>query len=658
MSARTMLIAAAGVAATIGTTMIGAAGAAAAASTPAYARLAGSVAPFATSAQVIGAVPGSRRLTVQLWLRPAVGPAERLATAVSTPGSSLYHRYLSPSRYAAQFAASPGRAQAVESWLHAQGFTGVHTDAGRTYVRATAPTATIESAFRVRMERFRSSPAVNAGRYILRSNDRAISLPRALAPSVMGVTGLDNAAPVSTMLRVTHKPPGTPPAPAAGHGITFGPCSQFYGQHKTGGLPKHFGVTTFPTEVCGYSAHQLRAAYGANTRNTGKGQTVALVELGLAPSMFLTLHDYAAHNGMPAPSPSRYSELALGQGSACGDPFDVEEQLDVESAYDMAPAASELIVGGDSCNQGDFGLQALFDADNAVLGGSGDRPLATIVSNSWESGDEAQPAAWTGIEHAFMVRAAAEGVGMYFSSGDGSGTEAPSSDPFATAVGGTTLGIGSTNGRLFETGWSTAVSGLFSKQWFLLGEQGAAGGGPSLLWRQPAYQKPVVPASLATAPGNRPGLVRSAPDIGADADPFTGFAVGLLGFKHHHRIYIQTDIGGTSLSSPLVAGIVAAAQQGQSAPFGFLNPALYTLANTSAVHQVLPLTRKSPPLYRGTVCGSRTCGLQLLTTFDDQSFNMFGYTGQVSRKGYSNMSGIGSPNGQAFIRALRAAAAG
>ncbi len=655
MSRTPRLIGAAGAfAVAIGMTMIGASGAAGAGSAPAYSRVAGSVAPFAASAQVIGAVPSSRPLTVQLWLRPALAAAERMATAVSTPASPLYHRYLSPARYTAEFGASPARAKAVESWLRAQGFTGVHADALRAYVRATAPTATIERAFRVRMQLFRSSQAVNAGRYALRSNDRAISLPSALAASVAGVTGLDNAAPKSTLLRVTHMPASSQPAPAS-HGITFGPCSQFYGQHTTAGLPRHFGITTFPTEVCGYGAQQMRAAYGADTRNTGKGQTVALVELGLAPRMFQTLTDYAAHNGMPAPSPTRYSELALGQGSACGDPFDVEEQLDVESSYDMAPAARQIVVGGDSCDFGDFGLQGLFNADLAVLG-SGGHPLASIASNSWESGSEAQPADLTSIEHSFMVRAAAEGIGMYFSSGDGSGTEAPSSDPFAISVGGTTLGIGSTGNRLFETGWSTAVSALFSKQWFLLGEQGAAGGGPSLLWSQPSYQQGIVPAALATAPGNRPGAVRSAPDIGADADPFTGFAVGLIVVRHHQPVYIQTDIGGTSLAAPLVAGIVASAQQGQAAPFGFLDPALYTLANTGAVHQVLPMSRRTPPRYRGTVCGSRTCGLQVLTTFDDQSPNMFGYTGQVARRGYGNMSGIGSPNGQAFITALRAAA--
>ena len=105
--------------------------------------------------------------------------------------------------------------------------------------------------------------------------------------------------------------------------------------------------------------------------------------------------------------------------------------------------------------------------------------------------------ALTNIEHSYLVQAASEGVGMYFSSGDGSGVEAPSSDPDAIAVGGTTLGIGKTSNRLFETGWSTVIALLDGTTWEDLGEQGAAGGGPSLLWAQPGYQKGVVPASLA-----------------------------------------------------------------------------------------------------------------------------------------------------------------
>src|SRR5207344_1797242 len=106
-------------------------------------------------------------------------------------------------------------------------------------------------------------------------------------------------------------------------------CSRYYGQHKSAGLPRHFGSTAFPTEVCGYSASQLRAAYGMTGRASGTGQTIALVELGLTRAMFRTLKDYAAANAMPAPSSRRYTELSLGRGTACGDFFDVEEQLDV-----------------------------------------------------------------------------------------------------------------------------------------------------------------------------------------------------------------------------------------------------------------------------------------------------------------------------------------
>jgi subtilase family serine protease len=636
----------------IGMTAIAAAGSAGAASGPVYSTLPGSVAPFVASAPAVSAVPGSTRLTIQLWLKPSIAAATRYATAVSTPGGSLFHQYLTPDQYTARYGPTAAQAQAVSSWLRSEGFTGVRIDPQRAYVRATGSVAAIDSALKTQIDVFRSSQNVNAGRFALHANDRAVSLPSTLTADVIGVTGLDNAAAVSTLDRDSALPAGA--ASGSVNAPSTGVCSSYYGQHRTTGLPEQFGTTSFPTEVCGYSASQIRAAYGATSANTGVGQTVALVELGLTKDMFLTLQDYAAANHMPAPSLSRYTELSLGQGDACGDPFDVEEQLDVESAYDMAPAAHELVVGGDSCNDGDFGLQGLFDADQAVLGGSGSHPLATIVSNSWEGGLETQPAVLTNIEHAFLVRAAAEGVGMYFSSGDGSGVEAPSSDPFATAVGGTTLGIGATDNRLFETGWSTGVSLLAGNAWLLFGEQGAAGGGPSLLWSQPAYQKGVVPSSMSTVAGDRGGPVRSAPDISADADPFTGFSVGLLRFAKGKAIYHQGDIGGTSLASPLVAGMIAAAQQGQAKPFGFLNPVFYKLVNTSALNEVLPLTSSSPALYRGTACDALACGARILTTFDDQSDAMFGYTGQISRSGYSNMSGVGTPHGLAFIQALRA----
>jgi subtilase family serine protease len=255
--------------------------------------------------------------------------------------------------------------------------------------------------------------------------------------------------------------------------------------------------------------------------------------------------------------------------------------------------------------------------------------------------------------HAYLVRAAAQGVGMYFASGDSSGVETPD-DPFSILVGGTSLGIGAHEQRLFETGWSTGLSAISKGKWILTGEDGATSGGPSLIWALPGYQRGVVPTALATAPGNRPGLVRSEPDIAADADLFTGFATGLLAFpKKKPPRFFKLVVGGTSMASPLVAGIVADAQQGQQTTFGFTNPVLYRLTGTPALGDVLPPTSGTPGLFRGEVCTVRFCGAAALITFDDQNPNMNGYTGQVTLQGYDNMTGIGTPRGQEFIKALR-----
>ena len=298
--------------------------------------------------------------------------------------------------------------------------------------------------------------------------------------------------------------------------------------------------------------------------------------------MYETLQMYAKIHDIQAPSPERYSELSIGQGSSCGDPFNTEEQLDVESSYDMAPMANHLVVGGDSCDNGDYGLQALYDADLAILNGANGHPLARIASNSWEGGDETISANLLKIEHDYLIKAAAEGVTMLFSSGDSSGVKVPSSDPYATAVGATTLGIGQENPRCFETGWSTGISAAGNGKWIVEGEQGAGGGGASLQWQQPAYQDGVVPDSLAVATGNRAGVVRTVPDISAVGDPFTGMAVGMLSLDAKGNVtgYFEESIGGTSLATPLVAAIVADAEQGSRA-FGFINPALYKLARKS-----------------------------------------------------------------------------
>ncbi|HEX3490983.1 MAG TPA: S53 family peptidase, partial [Streptosporangiaceae bacterium] len=483
---------------------------------------------------------------------------------------------------------------------------------------------------------YRATKQINAGPRRLYANDRPVRVPAALAAGVLAVTGLDNEAPDLPLAR--------PASPAAGKKV---PCSHYYGQHRVGGLPREFGATSFPTSICGYTGQQLRDVYGADRANDGRSQTVALVELGLTKDMFLTLQDYARASHLPAPSRSRYTELDLGRRS-CFDEFDGEEQLDVEAAYDMALGARELVMGGNTCSGGPF--QNLCNALLRILGGNGKHPLASIASNSWE--DPGPPsAAQKRLFHSILVRAAAEGVGMFFSSGDSPGVRSPSDDPFATGVGGTSLAIGRTGRRLFETGWSTGVARIVKHHWATPFGNFAAGGGPSPRYAEPAYQKGIVPAALS-----RHGASRSAPDLSALADPTTGISVGMLAFRRHAPPrFVRLLTGGTSLASPLVAGLVADAQQGHK-PFGFINPVLYRLAGTVAFRDVLPETSRVRPVFRAVICASDDglCSLgasgRALSVFDYQAR---GFTRQVTLKGYDNMTGLGSPNGQAFIAALR-----
>jgi subtilase family serine protease len=607
-------------------------------------QLRGSSLPWATPARAQGALATKTQLSVQLWLNSDTEAATAFAASVSTPGSADYRHFLSPDAYTARFGPSASTADTVATWLRGQGFSGVRVDAQRAYVTASAATSTVNRAFRVQEVRYRASTVAHAYDGALFANNRPITLPASIAVDVAGVTGLSDQAAVSTLKTQSAKRTKQ---------FTQS-CSRWYGQRIAKYTKAYKGQSRYSTALCGYGAQQLRAAYGASDTATGKGVTVALVELGLVPNMYLTLQDYAKQENMPKPSASRYAELSLGTGNRCGDPFDYEEQLDVESAYDMAPGANLLVVGGDSCGS-DYGLGGLFEADEAILDGNGSSPLASIASNSWESGDDSQPVSETTIENTYLLRAVAEGVGMYFSTGDYGGVDEPSANPNVVAVGGTSLGLSKSRSRLFETGWSDGVIFRNGSSWELGGQNGAAGGGASDLWAEPTFQDSVVPTDLTNDGGNK-GPSRALPDISADADEQTGFLLGLLTGKRDN-VYTNMAIGGTSEASPLVAGAVAAAQQDESSSFGFLDPLLYGLSGTDAFHTTLPVTSTTRPFYRSvdlptTVPARLKRKYQAISLFDDQASYM--ETNQVTRPGYDTMTGLGTPNGADFRAALRA----
>jgi subtilase family serine protease len=159
-----------------------------------------------------------------------------------------------------------------------------------------------------------------------------------------------------------------------------------------------------------------------------------------------------------------------------------------------------------------------------------------------------------------------------------------------------------------------------------------------MLFGEPSYQQGVVQLSVFKAQG-RTG--RAIPDIAAVGDPNTGFMIGeTQTFPDGSVKYSEYRIGGTSLSSPLVAGIMALANQAAGQPLGFVNPLLYSLAGSAAFTDVTGAGAPEAMVrtnYRNGVDASDGLSYVLRTMNQTQSL--------LVTTGYDDVTGVGSPAG-------------
>jgi len=576
------------------------------------------------------------------------------AEAVSTPGNASYGQYLTPAEVQQRFGPTSDQINAIKSWLTGAGLdvTSV-VDQADGYVAVTGSVSDAAKAFSVTFRNYRGPDKRTD-----RAPAQAATAPASVSDAIVAVTGLDTASHQM-------KPADTLPPPPPNY-WTAGPCSQYYGQKIATTEPPAYG-THQPWTNCGYTPAQVRSVYGVTASGmTGQGQTVAIVDAYASPSILSDANEFSTTVGdQPFASGQfhQYLPASFNSTDACGAAsWYPEETLDVESVHGQAQGAGVNFVAGASCNDSDLLAAEAFIVNDHV---------ASIVSNSFGEPSDTESIA-SAYDQVFEI-GATEGIGFFFSSGD-SGYESPDEDPgvsdqiqtdypaespWVTAVGGTSLAIGRARNYEFETSWGTMNDELAAngKSWssqppgtYPADYDGSSGGGVSTVYSQPAYQRRVVPARLATHLPN--GTVsttpmRVEPDVAALADPSTGILVGETTLQPDGKTYAfsLSRTGGTSVAAPTFAGVEADAQQAAGHDLGFANPAIYQRYGTAAFHDVTdhPLGPGYLAEVRQNYTDPSTKTGPLLTYLRTLGIDGEGAAALPAVRGYDDATGVGSP---------------
>ena len=593
---------------------------------------------WATPAAEKAAVPATQTISTRIFLAGQNSDQlSSLAQSISDPSSANYHKDLTPAQVKSEFGATADQVKTVTDWAAGAGLKV--TSIGDGWVDTQGPASTVQAAFGTTIANY----AAPDGQSHYAPSSAAM-LPAHVASVVSGISGLSDTPTVNKPALAT---PGSTAkggsaaaaSPAGTSGFVTDWCSNYWGEKTYDGIA---------ARICGYDGSQLRSAYGmASTGLTGKGATVAIIDAYDNPSIAADMQTYnnqfhtqqfRAGQFVEQANPAAYNN----QGNCGENTWHEEAALDVEAVHNMAPDANIVYVGANSCNDNDLMAAYASVVNNHsadIVSGSIDGLMHT---DGWNQ-DAATRAAYDRI----FMRGALEGIAFNFATGDcgdndpanavpnancqpqsaGKQTAWPASSQWVTAVGGTSLKIDQNGNYGGEEPWgdySTPVGPPNN-----LGPatfDGAGGGGTSVDVPQPFYQRGFVPASISqTAPnGTHLGQpMRATPDVSMDASPNTGMAFydGSTGSPDWGAI------GGTSLATPLFAGVEALQMQahGGVAP-GFENATIY--ANSTKFRDI-------------TANGGMST---IVPHNNDVQFTYMGQdTSLKAGAGYDTATGLGSP---------------
>lgn len=367
------------------------------------------------------------------------------------------------------------------------------------------------------------------------------------------------------------------------------------------GLP--YCGTGSATLIC-YAPSFIRAAYNFPPSSTldGTGQTIVIVDAFGSPTIATDLAVFDAVFKIPAP-PS-FTILCGDGGCPTYNPrnhhgelgWTVETSLDVEYAHAMAPGANIVLVvaatnSGNAINAAE--TQAIARYPGSVMSQSFGTPEIVV------RGDRTQIMQ----AHLNYQAAQAAGITVLASAGDFGATNGfavanaqfPASDPLVTAVGGTQgnpyIAPGTTPQSCAANATCSSGLAMFmgpcdnSKSGFLRSPCTPVGYGGEQVWNEAVFAPGATtggaPSLIFPVPAFQNGLglgSRTVPDVSYNAAVQGGVLVANSTIAGFPAFFL---IGGTSAGSPQWAAIIALANQLAGHSLGYLNPAIYTLAQST-----------------------------------------------------------------------------
>ncbi len=583
----------------------------------------GSVHPLVRSAKDLGPAPENTRLGMSIrfsMTEQQQAALDQLLANQQNPSSPLYHQWLTPAQFAAQFGLNSADIAKVTAWLTSQGFSVTAVANGGTFVNFSGTVAQAQAAFGTSIH----SLTVNGEPHF--ANVTNVQVPSALSGVVQAVTGLHDFR-LKPRVRASVAHPDYTSSLSGSHYMAPGDVYTIYGATSLASSSTGAGETIAvvgQVDINSADVVAFRTASGLSTTN-----------------LPTTIHAFGTDPGAYQTCNNCYPNLG-----------DLEESsIDVEWSGAMAPAATIDFVNDDNVLPGPTGS----DSMDYVI----DFDLAPIITDSYGNCE----AAWGSTElntlNLAFQRATAQGQTILAAAGDAGATDCdagpnaeeglqvdfPGSSPFVTSVGGTQFNDGTATGATnYWSGTNGATGGsatgyIPEAVWnddTAVGfyNFGGGGGGASAFFTKPAWQAAGTPADAA----------RDVPDLALNAsdahDPYLYCVNVALGTSCTNGYRVASGVnandlevaGGTSFDSQIFGGLLALIEQKISPTKGLgnINPTLYALGNSS----------KAAAVFNDITTGSNAMPCLAQTP----SCGNGGVTGYNAVAGYDDATGWGSVN--------------